>query len=159
MFENSLILSLILVGFVVGSLMLLHLFLSTSRLKAKPSKQISRILLRQGLDPAMSRLLVAQAIHETGNFNSRLFLEQNNAFGMKIPSIRKTLNIGRMGNGQFSTFVNLNDSVLDMLLYLDHFNIPLDLDDPFRYARILKDKNYYEDDVETYFKGLVNALD
>jgi len=107
----------------------------------------------------MSRLLVAQAIHETGNFNSRLFLEQNNAFGMKIPSIRKTLNIGRMGNGQFSTFVNLNDSVLDMLLYLDHFNIPLDLDDPFRYARILKDKNYYEDDVETYFKGLVNALD
>jgi len=105
----------------------------------------------------MIRLLQAQAIHETGNFTSRLFLENNNVFGMKIPSIRMTLNIAP-GNQQFSRFASIGDSVKDMLLYLDHFSIPLNLADPFLYAQVLKDKNYYEDPVEVYFKGLSNGL-
>jgi len=160
-FEDSPIMLVILVAFAVGLLILLHRFLITSRRKEKPLKAISRILKAQGLEPSMIRLLQAQAIHETGNFTSRLFLEQNNVFGMKVPSIRKTLNIapltGGMGTG-FSIFLGIDDSVKDMLLYLDHFNIPLDLADPFLYAQILKDKNYYEDPVEVYFKGLANGL-
>jgi len=152
---------LISVLFALGLLIVLRRFLITNPLKGSPSKQIFRILKRQGLEPGFAKLLVAQAIHETGNFKSRIFLEQNNAFGMKVPSIRKTLNIapltGGMGTG-FSIFLSVEDSVKDMLLYLKHFKIPLDIDDPFIYAKILKDKNYYEDDVETYFKGLVNGL-
>jgi len=105
----------------------------------------------------MIRLLQAQAIHETGNFTSRLFLENNNVFGMKIPSIRKTLNVAP-ATQVFSQFVSIDDSIKDMLFYLDHFSIPLDLADPFLYAQILKDKNYYEDPVEIYFKGLSNGL-
>jgi len=156
-FDDTATQLLILVLFAVGLLIVLRRFLTTNRLKGSPSKQIFRILKRQGVEPAFAKLLVAQAIHETGNFNSRLFLQENNAFGMKIPSIRKTLNIAPAGPG-FSTFLTLEDSVKDMLLYLDHFKIPMSIEDPFLYAKILKDKNYYEDDVETYFKGLVNAL-
>jgi len=144
--------------FAVGLLILLRQFLITNRRRESPSKQIFRILKKQGLEPGMSRLLVAQAVHETGNFNSRLFKQENNAFGMKVPSIRKTLNVNP-NQGQFSTFLSVEDSVKDMLLYLDHFKIPLNINDPFIYAKILKDKNYFEDDIETYFKGLVNALD
>jgi len=149
--------SVILVAFAVGLLILLRQFLITSRRKGKPLKAISRVLKAQGLESSMIRLLQAQAIHETGNFTSRLFLENNNVFGMKIPSIRKTLNIAP-GNQQFSKFASVDDSIKDMLFYLDHFSIPLDLADPFLYAQILKDKNYYEDPVEIYFKGLSNGL-
>jgi len=156
-FEDSPIMLVILVAFAVGLLILLHRFLITSRRKEKPLKAISRVLKAQGLEPSMIRLLQAQAIHETGNFTSRLFLENNNVFGMKIPSIRKTLNIAP-GNQQFSKFASIDDSIKDMLFYLDHFSIPLDLADPFLYAQILKDKNYYEDPVEVYFKGLSNGL-
>jgi len=160
-FDESLTQSLILLAFAIGLLMLFRQFLIIGRRKEKPLKAISRILKAQGVEPSMIRLLQAQAIHETGNFTSRLFLEQNNVFGMKVPSIRKTLNVapltGGMGTG-FSIFLGIDDSVKDMLLYLDHFNIPLDLADPFLYAQILKDKNYYEDPVEVYFKGLSNGL-
>ena len=156
-FEQSPITLLIALICAVGLLILLRQFLPISRRKEKPSKQIFRILKKQGLEPAMSRLLVAQAIHETGNFNSRLFLQENNAFGMKVPSIRKTLNVNPK-QGQFSTFLSVEDSVKDMLLYLDHFNIPLNVENPFIYAKILKSKNYFEDDTEIYFKGLVNGL-
>jgi len=149
--------SVILVAFAVGLLILLRQFLITSRRREKPLKAISRVLKKLGLEASMIRLLQAQAIHETGNFTSRLFKENNNVFGMKIPSIRKTLNIAP-GNQQFSKFASVDDSIKDMLFYLDHFSIPLDLADPFLYAQILKDKNYYEDPVEVYFKGLSNGL-
>jgi len=156
-FEDSPIQSLILVAFAFGLLMLFRQFLIISRRKEKPLQAISRILRKQGLESSMIRLLQAQAIHETGNFTSRLFKENNNVFGMKIPSIRKTLNVAQDPE-IFSQFVSIDDSIKDMLFYLDHFSIPLDLADPFLYAQILKDKNYYEDPVEVYFKGLSNGL-
>jgi len=156
-FGDSLTQSLILLAFAIGLLLLLRRFLTTTRLKENPSKQILRILKRQGLEIGMARLLVAQAIHETGNFKSRLFLQENNAFGMKVPGLRKTFNVAPLGPG-FSTFLSVEDSVKDMLLWLDHFKVPLSITDPFIYAKILKDKNYYEDSIETYFKGLANGL-
>jgi len=156
-FDESPIQFLILLLFAIGLLMLFRQFLSTSRRKEKPLKVIFRILKAQGLETSMIKLLQAQAIHETGNFTSRLFRENNNAFGMKVPGLRQTLNVAPLGPG-FSQFLSVDDSVKDMLLYLDHFKIPLDQDDAFRYAQILKDKNYYEDPVEVYFKGLVNGL-
>jgi len=156
-FDKSLTQSLILLAFAIGLLMLFRQFLLISRRKEKPLQAIFKILREQGLEPSMIRLLQAQAIHETGNFTSRLFLENNNVFGMKIPSIRKTLNVAP-ANEIFSQFVSVGDSVKDMLLYLDHFSIPLNLADPFLYAQVLKDKNYYEDPVEVYFKGLSNGL-
>jgi len=146
-FEDSPIQSLILVAFAFGLLMLFRQFLIINRRKEKPLKAISRILKAQGLEASMIRLLQAQAIHETGNFTSRLFKENNNVFGMKIPSIRKTLNVAP-ATETFSQFVSIDDSVKDMLFYLDHFKIPLDLADPFLYSQI----------VEVYFKGLSNGL-
>lgn len=157
-FDESLTPLLISLVFAIGLLLLLRRFRNTSLPKGKQSRQIFKILRKQGLEPQFSKLLIAQAIHETGNFQSRLFLQQNNAFGMKIPRIRKTLNVGQDPDGGFATFISLEDSVKDMLLYLDHFKIPLDIDDPFKYAKILKDKNYFEDDIENYFKGLQNGL-
>jgi len=156
-FEKSPIPFLILLAFAIGLLMLFRQFLIINRRKEKPLKAISRVLKKQGLDLPMIKLLQAQAIHETANFTSRLFKENNNVFGMKIPQQRQTLNVAP-GNQQFSQFVSVDDSIRDMLLYLDHFRIPLNQNDAFMYAQILKDKNYYEDPVEIYFKGLVNGL-
>lgn len=156
-FDESPIQLVILLAFAIGLLMLFRQFLIIGRRREKPLRAISRILKVQGLEISMIKLLQAQSIHETGNFTSRLFKEKNNLFGMKIPQQRQTLNVAP-GNQQFSRFVSIDDSVKDMLLYLDHFKIPLDQEDAFRYAQILKDKNYYEDPVEVYFKGLVNGL-
>jgi len=155
--EKLLIQSVILLLFAIGLLMLFRVFLIIGRRKEKPLQAISRVLRKQGLDLPMIKLLQAQAIHETANFTSRLFKENNNVFGMKIPQVRQTLNVAP-DNQQFSQFVSIGDSIKDMLLYLKHFRIPLNQNDAFMYAQILKDKNYYEDPVEIYFKGLVNGL-
>lgn len=39
-------------------------------------------------------IVYAQAVHETGNFKSQIFRENNNLFGMKVAKLRPTTNQG-----------------------------------------------------------------
>lgn len=39
-------------------------------------------------------IVYAQAVHETGNFKSQIFRENNNLFGMKVAKLRPTTNDG-----------------------------------------------------------------
>ena len=62
-------------------------------------------------------IALAQAVHESGHFSSNVYLENNNLFGMKKPSVRKTLATGE--NRGHATFNNWVDSVKDYKLFQD----------------------------------------
>ena len=57
----------------------------------------------------------AQAVLESGNFNSKLFRESNNLYGMKVPYSRNNLSIGSK-NG-YSVYKNWRHSVIDYGLF------------------------------------------
>lgn len=83
---------------------------------------------------------------------------------MKHPKVRKTLDIGLndddpLVNPEFALFSVIDESALDMLLYLEHFKVPLTITDPFDYVRILKEKGYFEDTVLNYFEGVRRQFD
>lgn len=59
-------------------------------------------------------VVYSQACLETGHFKSRLFIENNNLFGMKIPKQRATLNIGDL---EFAKFNNWKECVLDYAIW------------------------------------------
>lgn len=60
---------------------------------------------------------IAQAMLESGsNFDSNLFKEHNNLFGMKFPAQRSTTAIDKTKN-KFSKYKNWQDSVLDYKLW------------------------------------------
>ena len=61
-------------------------------------------------------VVFAQAVLETGHFQSKLFKEANNLFGMKVPSVRETLAIGRR-KGNYAVFENWMSSVNDYQLW------------------------------------------
>jgi flagellum-specific peptidoglycan hydrolase FlgJ len=63
----------------------------------------------------------AQAYHETGGFTSRIFRENNNLFGMRLPSIRETKATGEQY--EHATFKNWWDSIWDYFLRQKEFNI------------------------------------
>ena len=48
-------------------------------------------LLAIGVPEHFAKMLIAQAAHETGGFRSRIYLQNNNLFGMRMPRIRKTV--------------------------------------------------------------------
>ncbi len=58
---------------------------------------------------------IAQSVHETANFRSRLFLEHNNLFGMKLSSYRTSVAIGKTKGG-YAIYYSWKDSVLDFFL-------------------------------------------
>jgi hypothetical protein len=60
-------------------------------------------------------IVYAQAILETGNFRSSIFLENNNLFGMKVSKLRPTTNKGEENNHAY--YNNWKESVQDYAFF------------------------------------------
>ena len=124
------------------------LFLSSQTLmKKNPTRTITRIIRRSKYRDYLPYIL-AQSKLETGNFTSRLALDEKNLFGMGVPSKRESLRIGEYlaPNGErFSVFKSWDDSVKDYLLYLEEFNFPTNLNTCRAFATRLKEQGYATD--------------
>lgn len=120
--------------------------------------------------------LFKQSWLETGNFKSLLFVEFNNAYGMKVPSKRRSLRNGEynvVGKGTFSTYSNSTFSLIDRIL-LDKYNgvqtnTSFDgyLDsviNQFNYLPLAERADYFENIYENapafnfFFKAFVSAI-
>ena len=103
----------------------------------------------------LAEMLAAQAAHETGNFTSRIFSENNNAFGMKAST--RDYDFGeRYGH---ALYLSIGDSVKDILEYLSDRMKPLKEIANMsisEYALYLKSVGYFEDTVQNYTSGLMS---
>lgn len=102
------------------------------------------------------KILTAQAIHETGFFTSKLYIENNNMFGMTQPVIRETLSIGQKDG--FANFTSLEDSVKDMLLYLKEFKLKPNYKEVKDYVKDIREKGYFTDTYLNYFNAMRSHL-
>lgn len=90
--------------------------------------------------------IVRQAILETGNFTSTIFLENNNLLGMKHPRVRPTTSLG--SNRGHATYFHWTESVEDYLLWLRYYkDRGWDTQDYFKF---LREVGYAEDPYYIY---------
>ena len=101
--------------------------------------------------------IAAQAAHETGGFTSRLALDQNNIFGMNIPSKRAFVGSKNSGN-QYMTYSDWNQSVQDLLLWMKHTKFPLSVNSSKQYVDELVDRGYFTDNPRNYLGGMNRYL-
>lgn len=75
------------------------------------------------LPKVYTAVLYAQAIHETGRFTSNIFLNANNAFGMRPARKREQNRVSILdtANGQFAVYADTKNSFLDRV-NLDEYN-------------------------------------
>jgi uncharacterized FlgJ-related protein len=94
-----------------------------------------------------------QARLESNEFKSRLFLDYNNLFGMKVPSVRQTTAIGEaMGHAQYRHW---SESVYDYMLYQQYYESLIGVDFNYiDYYYFLKMYGYARD--KQYVKKLKN---
>ena len=85
-------------------------------------------------------VVLAQARLETGNFTSKVFKENNNLFGMKLPRVRNTTAIGEQNS--HATYASWLQSVADYKLWQDE--VVKKYRTKRAYLRYLS-KNYAED--------------
>lgn len=109
-------------------------------------------LWKNGVSIDLSYIIVAQAKHETGDFTSLIFVENNNLFGLKQPKKRKTTCVGtNRGHGVYSS---LEDCVIDYIYYMEARKMPFHEISVRKYVNLLKKKGYFEDDLEKYYKAV-----
>jgi uncharacterized FlgJ-related protein len=110
----------------------------------------------------MQKLILAQAKLESGEFTNNLTRKGNNLFGMRHPKIRRTTSLGPTmraeGRAGYAKFESIEKSVEDLLLYLECRNIPDTFAIAHNYARVLKEKHYYESSSGDYTRGLNRYL-
>lgn len=117
-----------------------------------PEDVILTTLRQHGISEELSLIILAQAKHETGNFASDIFWENNNAFGLKQPRKRPTTCIGT--NRGHGVYKSLHDNVVDYVLWMDMAGLPYHEENVFKYVSMLKKKRYFEDDLHRYYRGV-----
>jgi hypothetical protein len=105
----------------------------------------------EDLDIKFPKIVLAQALLESGNFSSAIFLENNNMFGMKCARRRKTTHQGeRRGHAYFETW---QDCVLDYSYFQSTYVYHADTEE--EYFEYLSN-NYAEDPL--YVHKLKNII-
>ena len=106
----------------------------------------------ESLHFSFPHIVMAQAIHESGNYNSKLFLENNNIFGMKKAVIRMTTADGiQDGYALYDTWI---ESVYDRALYSATYLSSIKTEDEY-YSFL---SQYYAEDKE-YVDKLKRIID
>ena len=108
-----------------------------------------------GFSNISTKLIFAQAVHETGNFTSAVFKENNNLFGMRQAKVRKNFATGT--NRAHATFKNHLNSVRDYFERQKNFRIA-NTDDS-RFVETTVNSNYAEDqNYKSKWIATVNSL-
>lgn len=109
------------------------------------------------------KLVAAQAMHESANFSSNVYQKNRNAFGMKMPSVRKSPYIQGAGTAApasegatpYASYATLEDSVKDVLHLYAYNGVNWSaIKSPADFAAWLKQKSYYGGDQLAYTAAL-----
>lgn len=121
----------------------------------------------QGYSTTVAKIIAAQAMHESAKFSSNLFLKNANAFGMKVPSVRKSpyiLSAGisapaSEGSTPYANYRSLEDSVKDLIHWHSYVKSGLaGIITASQYAAVLKAKGFYGDTSTNYTTALNRHL-
>jgi flagellum-specific peptidoglycan hydrolase FlgJ len=142
---------------VIGLLIILFL---TSQLKAGMGLK-SKGLIWLSKYRALLPYIEAQAKHETGNFTSAVYRNNNNMFGMKNGSIMSAWEmVGTVApdGGTYAKYACDLDSVKDLLQWFEWKKFPVSVASVEQYASELKSRGYYGDSLANYTNGLKRFL-
>ncbi len=135
-----------------------------SSLKAKAQTEMIDLEIKTtlecaGVPPFTIKLLIAQAKFESGNYQSKLFREHCNLYGMVHPRRRNTYSKGPYARAEkrccYASYNSVQESVQDQLLYLWYVGEKPAYKTTAQYATRLKQLHYYESPVKHYTKGLL----
>lgn len=101
--------------------------------------------------------IVAQSQHETNGWQSSLFKNNNNLFGMKIPSKREYFGNGGTpapDGGDYAKYNSWADSAKDLLSWMRYVKFPVGLLTVDAYVHALKTNSYFTDGEDNYLKGV-----
>jgi len=127
-------------------------------MKLNYDKRIYDEAIKAGFTQACARLVVAQARHETGNYTSPVFRKYNNCFGMRPAVIRDTTRLEQVSPSNYAIYASVESSVKDLGLWFKARNVGKAFTTVYSYASALKNKGYFEAELNEYINGMERAF-
>jgi len=88
-------------------------------------------------------MTTAIAAHESAEFSSVVFTRNNNAFGMRMPEIRKTVAVGDVDSDGYANYNSVPDSIKDFYLWFDYHQFNLRTHTLNETIQFMKEKKYF----------------
>lgn len=130
--------------------------------------------IENGLTPQAALFLTAQTMHETADYSSNVFKQNNNVAGIKIPRKRKSPFIEGVGTAapaneskdqkynKYAKYKDVKSGAMDLLEWMKYNKIdPNKFNTPEEYAEALRQKSYFgntEEGKKIYVAGLQNKI-
>lgn len=112
--------------------------------------QVLNLLVGNGFTIKQAQFITAQAAHETGNFTSQVFHENNNLFGMTYVG---QLNSLGDKNG-YANYENIDQCIKDFTEYYRRSGYSPSFGSVAEYITTIKAHGYFEADVNEYVNGV-----
>lgn len=106
------------------------------------------LLLAIGFNPTIAKYITAQAAHESANFSSPLYRNNNNCFGMKFAGQK----LATEKNG-YANYKNIEDCITDYKNYFQRRDFST-FDQISTFVESLKKVNYFEAPIAEYKAGV-----
>lgn len=119
-------------------------------LKSDIAYYLNETLASQGFNLLTAKFITCQAAHETGNFQSKVYKENHNLFGMKY--VKQRFAIGEK-NGH-AEYLTIEDSISDYVAYFLRKGYLTVYLTPESFVQALKLRGYFEADEQEYVKGV-----
>jgi flagellum-specific peptidoglycan hydrolase FlgJ len=116
--------------------------------------QVYELLIEYGFNFKQAQYITAQAAHETGNFSSKIFLENKNLFGYKYIGQK---NAKGEKNGH-ANYESIEHSIQDYKVYYTARKYPSLFSSVVEFVKTLKRNNYFEAPEKEYLKGIKHFL-
>ena len=129
---------------------------------------IYQTLLDQKIPAPLAKLITAQSQFESGNYKSRVFLTDNNAFGYKFVGQKiatKGLPSPKNEGDNYAHYDSVKDSAIEIANWVKRrvkekrFPALNTITTAEQYSKLLKDTNYHTSAESNYTKGLKYYLD
>lgn len=106
---------------------LLIIFKKSKKMKFR--EKVKQIASKYGYPADIANVIYAQALLESAKFESNIYKENNNPFGLKQPKIRKTTAKG--SNRGHATFNSVSESITDYFLRQTNFRVTYQNDEQY----------------------------
>ena len=128
---------------------------------------IYNALIGQNIPPLLAKIVTAQSQFESGNYKSKVFLTDNNAFGYKYVG-QKIATQGLLSpaseGDHYAHYNSVQDSAIELANWLKRRRkegkLPAleTITSPGQYSKLIKAANYYGASESTYTKGITKIF-
>jgi|WetSurMetagenome_2_1015567.scaffolds.fasta_scaffold289973_3 uncharacterized FlgJ-related protein len=121
-------------------------------------KRVYNAAIAFGFERECANLVVAQARHETGNYTSKVYIQNKNCFGMRPAHKRTTTRIQTEKETDYAVYETIENSVHDLAYWFSYNGLPKDYRTVEDYAEAIRSKGYFEASLNEYENGMNAAL-